>query len=123
MVTRLSNYDVLEGWLGYLQEKVAALVGTNKDNILQAVRQQALLQREQFYCLECPLLDEPGMDFALQYQTKDFLGTRDFTGNAGFRYARFFNLYGQIVGPDKNFFLEFDTIKGGGMAAAVFLDI
>lgn len=123
MVTRLSNYEVLEGWLDYLQDKVAALVGTSKDQILESVRRQNLLQREQFYCLECPLQGEPSMDFALQYQTKDFLGTRDFTGNNSFRYARFFNLYGQMVGPDKKFYLEFETIKGVGMAAAVFLDI
>lgn len=123
MATRLTDYEVLEAWLGFLQEKAVALVGTGKDAILQTVRKQALLQKEQFYCLECPLQGEPQMDFSLQYRTKEFLEARDSVGDTSFRYGRFINLYGQIVGPDKNVFLEFDNIKGVGLVAALFLDI
>ena len=123
MDTRLTNYQVLEGWLNYLQEIAEPLVGTQKDKMLKLVEGQGLLQRERYYLLECPLQGEAGIDFSLAYKTEDFLGTRDYTGNTGFRFARFFSLYANIVGPNKDAGLEFDTSDSRDLHAAVFVDM
>lgn len=123
MVTHLSNYALLEGWLGYLQEKVPTLVGDTKDRILVCAKEQNLLQREQYFCLECPLQGPNGMDFALQYGTEDFLELNTFSASRDSHFNRFFQLYGQIVGPGKHFFLELDTATGSGNQAAVFLNV
>lgn len=121
MVTRMSNYEVLEGWLSYLTEVVEDLVGTGKKNITELVQRHKLLQKEKFYCLECPLLGEPVMGFSMLYRSQDFSGNPHYPTSAGFKFYRLFQIYGQLVGPDKNIVLELDTSHNN--MAAIYLDI
>lgn len=124
MVMRLSNIEILDGWLAYIQQPdmLGSIVGRSKQNIMTAVDRLSLMGSEELYRLECPLKGEAGMDFALQYDTKSFFEGGIFKGRSE-RFNHFFELYARLVGPQKKFSLELDTLAGTGTQVAVFLDI
>lgn len=124
MAMRLSNREILDGWLAYIQQPdmLGPIVGRSKQNIMTAVERMSLTGSEEAYFLECPLKGEPGMDFALQYDTKSFFEGGIFKGRSE-RFNHFFELYARLVGPQKKFSLELDTLAGTGTQVAVFLDI
>lgn len=124
-MSNVNNRDLLAGWLGYLEEQAASdLVGSKaKLNILQAIDDWSLLQADQFYCLECPLLGDAGVDFSLQYGTDTFLAGANFVGKLGEKYNRFFNLYSQKIGPKQHFYIELDTCSGDSNKLAIFMEL
>ena len=121
MVTRMSNFEVLEGWLNYLSQVVGDLVGTDKRNIAEMVQRQVPLQKEHYYCLECPLQGSPAMGFSMLYNSKDFLSAPKYTAGAGFKFHRLFQIYAQLAGPHKEIMLELDHTRGN--MAALYFDL
>lgn len=124
METRLSNIEVLDGWLNYLQQgdMLGSVVGRSRSTITAIVHRMSLVEKDAVWILECPLLGEPGADFGLRYNTKSFFENSFFVGKAE-RFNHFFEVYARTVGAQKNFMLELDTAVGSGSQLAVFLDI
>jgi len=121
MVTRMSNFKVLEGWLSYLSEVVGDLVGPERQTIADMVRRQVVLQKERFYCLECPLQGKPEMGFSMVYASKDFLAAPNYPNGASFKFHRLFQIYSQLVSSNKSIVLELSASRGN--MAAVYFDI
>lgn len=124
MEAKLSNIEVLDGWLNYLQQEdmLGSVVGRSRSTITAIVYRMSLVEKDSEWILECPLMGGPGADFGLQYNTKHFFENSFFVGKAE-RFNRFFEVYARTVGGQKTFMLELDTAVGSGSQMAVFLDI
>lgn len=125
IVASVRNKELLDGWVGYLENQAAPeLVGSQaKLKILQAVNSWELLQGEELYCLECPLLGKASTGFSTQYSTNKILEGNAFSGKLGEKYNRFLGLYSQKIGPKCRFYLEVDPNSENDRDLAMFLEL
>ena len=123
MEAYVSNYQLLYGWLNYLQEVAKPLVGTGKEQILTAVQNFELLDKAQAMSVECPLMGESSEEFSVDLYSHHFGKPADEKSDSSSIYDNFLKNYGDVIGDARELSLVLDTRTGKIKDSALFLDI